>query len=167
MFWRTSVTPYATCTSPIMHLICPPKFAQALFSISLGMAVISRRNEKQRLCRILARANKMHYSRCASGVYNLSLKRSLSVTVALIHVSTEWDRFTWLPRVSEDETLPQEWTVKETTPVAGFDFALWYKIVRLVWTVTAFVIACCTVIATVTLHSNFEGVIITPLMGLI
>ena len=60
-----------------------------------------------------------------------------------------------------------EWTVKETTPVAGFDFALWYKIVRLFWTVTAFVIACCTVIAAVTLHSNFQGVIITPLMGLI
>ena len=53
------------------------------------------------------RANKVHYSRCASGIYNLSLKRSLSVTVALIYVSTEWDRFTWLPRVSEDETLPQ------------------------------------------------------------
>ena len=42
---------YATCTSPIMHLICPPKILHkhALFSISLGTAVIPRRNEKQRV----------------------------------------------------------------------------------------------------------------------
>ena len=43
---------YATCTSPIMHLICPQNFASALFSVSLGTAVIPRRNEKQRLCKI-------------------------------------------------------------------------------------------------------------------
>ena len=50
---------YATRTSPIMHLICPPspspppqkKIAHALFSISLGTAVIPRRNENQRLCK--------------------------------------------------------------------------------------------------------------------
>ena len=43
---------YATCTSPIMHLICPPKILHkhALFSNSLGTAVIiPRRNEKQRV----------------------------------------------------------------------------------------------------------------------
>ena len=42
---------YATCTSPIMHLICPPKILHkhAFFSVSLGTAVIPRRNEKQRV----------------------------------------------------------------------------------------------------------------------
>ena len=44
---------YATSTLPIMHLVCPQNFAyKALFSISLGTAVIPRRNEKQRLCKI-------------------------------------------------------------------------------------------------------------------
>jgi len=42
---------YATCTSLIMHLNCPPKilYKHALFSVSLGTAVIPRRNEKQRV----------------------------------------------------------------------------------------------------------------------
>ena len=51
---------YATYTFPIMHLVCPfpppppsPNFAWALFSISLGTAIKPRRNEKQRLCKIL------------------------------------------------------------------------------------------------------------------
>ena len=65
--------PYATCTSPIMHLICPPpKFAKALFQISLGTAVIPRRNEKQRLCKVFllgGGGDKVHYGRCASGVF--------------------------------------------------------------------------------------------------
>ena len=46
---------YATCTSPTMHLICPPPpppqilDKHALFTVSLGTAVIPRRNEKQRV----------------------------------------------------------------------------------------------------------------------
>ena len=42
---------YATCTSPIMHLICSPKILHkhAFFSVSLGTAVIPRRNKKQRV----------------------------------------------------------------------------------------------------------------------
>ena len=70
---------YATCTSPIMQLISPSSptpqnFAEALFSISLGTAVIPRRNEKQRLWKILfwvggggGKANKVHYGKCGSG----------------------------------------------------------------------------------------------------
>ena len=42
------------------------------FSFSLRMAVIPRRNEKQRLCKILG-GNKVHYGRCASGVFIISL----------------------------------------------------------------------------------------------
>ena len=38
-----------------MHLICPP--------ISLVTAVKPRRNEKQRVCKILG-ANKVHYGKC-------------------------------------------------------------------------------------------------------
>ena len=36
----------------MMHLIYLKNFAKALFSISLGTAVIPRRTEKQRLCKI-------------------------------------------------------------------------------------------------------------------
>ena len=42
------------------------------FSLSLRMAVIPRRNEEQRLCKILG-GNKVHYGRCASGVFIISL----------------------------------------------------------------------------------------------
>ena len=47
---------YATCTYPIMHIIGPPPppvFTKALFSVSLGTAVKLKRNDKQRLCKIL------------------------------------------------------------------------------------------------------------------
>ena len=50
-----------------MHVICPQSFAQALFSISLGAAVIPRRNERQRLYINFWGANKVNYGRCASG----------------------------------------------------------------------------------------------------
>ena len=58
---------YATCTSPTMHLICPPKILDkhALFTVSLGTAVIPRRNEKQRVMQNRG-ANKVHCGRCAS-----------------------------------------------------------------------------------------------------
>ena len=66
---------YATFISPIKHLIAPLSpsqkennfFAYVWFSISVGTAVIPRRNEKQRLCTIwgLGGANKVHYGRCA------------------------------------------------------------------------------------------------------
>ena len=44
----------ATCTSPIMHLICPPKFCISIIFNFFGTAIISRRNEKhhERLCKI-------------------------------------------------------------------------------------------------------------------
>ena len=40
-----------------MHLICRPKFCITLFWISLGTAVIPRRNEQQRLCQQVQEAN--------------------------------------------------------------------------------------------------------------
>ena len=42
---------YATSTLPIFYApyLPPPNFAEALFSISLVMTVVLRRNEKQRL----------------------------------------------------------------------------------------------------------------------
>jgi len=43
----------AISISPIIHLVCPQNFAQAISLVSLGMTVIPRRNGKQRLCRIL------------------------------------------------------------------------------------------------------------------
>ena len=47
------ITKFATCTSSKMHLVCPQNLAQVLFSIPLEMAVIPRRNGKQRLSKIL------------------------------------------------------------------------------------------------------------------
>ena len=77
----SAIGQFATCTSPKMHLICPPpptprplNFASAAwFSISLGTAVIPKRNGKQRLCNFFffffwgGGVNKVHYEWCAGG----------------------------------------------------------------------------------------------------
>ena len=51
-----------------MHLICPPKFYISIVLISLGTAVIPRRNEKGSAISGGGEgwgANKVHYGRCA------------------------------------------------------------------------------------------------------
>ena len=51
---------YATCTSPIMHLIC--------FSFLLrGITAVPREIENNAYAKFWG-ANKVHYGRCASGV---------------------------------------------------------------------------------------------------
>ena len=52
---------------------------QALFSISHGMAVIPRRNDKQRLCNCFfweggggGDKERMHYVKCGSGEYDFT-----------------------------------------------------------------------------------------------
>ena len=47
-----------------MHLICPQNFVQAFFSISFGTAVIPRRNEKQRLSKILVDKHGVLWEMC-------------------------------------------------------------------------------------------------------
>ena len=64
--------PKSAMHTPLTHLpkcilFAPQNFAQALFSISLGTAVIPRRNEKKCYAKFWE-ANKMHYGRCASGI---------------------------------------------------------------------------------------------------
>ena len=62
----------ATCTSPIMHLICPnpPSPTQILhtlcFSFILGITAVPREIENYAYAKFLE-ANKVHYGRCASG----------------------------------------------------------------------------------------------------
>ena len=68
------------------YLPPPPKdFAQALLLISLGTAVIPRRNEEQRFCKILGVVNKVHYGKCGSGVlfWNTSMATVTSCENAL------------------------------------------------------------------------------------
>jgi len=51
-------------------LFAPQNFALALFSVSLGTAVIPRRNGKQSLCKICGvggKGNKVYYGRCTNG----------------------------------------------------------------------------------------------------
>ena len=57
---------------PKCTLFVSQNFAQVLFSISLGTAVIPKRNEKQRLCKLFfffEGANKKYYGRCANGEF--------------------------------------------------------------------------------------------------
>ena len=61
---------YATCTSPIMHLICSPKFGTTgpLFFISPGYYSRPKRNWKQCLCKVWG-ASEVHCGKYASGEF--------------------------------------------------------------------------------------------------
>ena len=74
---RRKQSTYATCTFPIMHLVClppspPPPPHQILhnlgFSFLLGITVAPREIENNAYAKFL-RANKVHYGRCTSGAW--------------------------------------------------------------------------------------------------
>ena len=68
--WRdTENQQYATSTSPIMHLICPPQFCiNIIFNFSRHGCNIQDLNEKQpETYAKFGGTNKVHYGRCASG----------------------------------------------------------------------------------------------------
>ena len=79
----------ATCTSPIMHLICPnpPSPTQILhtlcFSFILGITAVPREIENYAYAKFLE-ANKVH-SRCASGELrlfaSLTLEQGIKITL--------------------------------------------------------------------------------------
>ena len=62
---------HATCTSPIMHLICPPKFCISIVFNSSWTAKIPRRNENKGYADFWGGrgANKVNYGRCALVAY--------------------------------------------------------------------------------------------------
>ena len=58
--------PIAICTSPVIHLVCPPKHSvYSLSSISLRTTVTLRRTCRLRFS--LGGANKVYYKRCTNG----------------------------------------------------------------------------------------------------
>ena len=80
----------ATCTSPIMHLICPnPPFPTQIlhtlcFSFLLGITAVPREIENYAYAKFLE-ANKVHYGRCASGELrlfaSLTLEQDIKITL--------------------------------------------------------------------------------------
>ena len=65
---RTTFHLYATCTSSIMRLICPPKILHNLcFSFLLGITAFPREMENNAYAKFWG-ANKVHFGRCTSGV---------------------------------------------------------------------------------------------------
>ena len=86
--WKTYSLIYATCTSPIMHLICPPKFCISIvFNFSWdGCDTQEKCKKKQtRLGNFFfwgGGGNKVHYGRCASGVfwvYGITFQRKKNI----------------------------------------------------------------------------------------
>ena len=68
--WRcVEVFAFATCTSPIMHLICPPpKTLHSLcFSFLLGIYTAIPRGIENNAHAKFCRVNEVHYGRCTSG----------------------------------------------------------------------------------------------------
>ena len=81
---------FATCTSFIMHLICPSpplpkKFCISFVLISLGTAVIPWRNKKK-LEGVGGGANKVHYGRFASG--ECSINRCSRIAIKYLSVQS-------------------------------------------------------------------------------
>ena len=76
---------YATCISPIMHLICPPPpqiLHNLCFSFLLGITTVPREIENNANAKFWG-ANKVHYGRCASGVYLFLEKPQFNQTFRL------------------------------------------------------------------------------------
>ena len=70
---RLKKAEYATCTSPIMHLICPAKFCITfVFLFLLGITTVPREIDNDAYAKCLG-AKKAHYGTCASGVYMYGL----------------------------------------------------------------------------------------------
>ena len=65
---RDSAMRVAICTSPIMHLICSPKFCITfVFHFPMGITAVPREIENNADAKFW-RANKAHYERCANGI---------------------------------------------------------------------------------------------------
>lgn len=67
---------FAISTSPIIHLVCPPKPCKTLVFISPGYYSPLKGNKRQFLRKILGgkpreRANKVYHGRCENGEYNM------------------------------------------------------------------------------------------------
>ena len=60
---------YSTCTSPIMHLICPPKFCISIVFNFSWDGCNTQEIWKTKVMQNLGGANKVHYGECGSGVY--------------------------------------------------------------------------------------------------
>ena len=83
------VASYVTCTSPIMHLICHPKFCITfVLHFSWVLPAVLREIENNAYEKFWD-ANKMHYGRCASGVStNFALLKNLQEVLAWVLLKT-------------------------------------------------------------------------------
>ena len=57
--------PCLLCTSPLIHLVCPPKCCMT-FVFRLGITAVPREIENSAYAKFSG-ANKVHFGRCASG----------------------------------------------------------------------------------------------------
>ena len=73
---RQYQTLYATCTYPIMHLIPPSNLHNLCFSFVLGITAVQRKVENNAYANFWG-ANRVHYERCASGVFMCSYVQTL------------------------------------------------------------------------------------------
>ena len=88
---------YATSTSLIMHLICPPPqiLHNLCFSFLLGITAVLREIEKQCLCKISG-GNKVHYGKCGSGVYRTrAFTGHISISIPISFL--KWPIMVWGP----------------------------------------------------------------------
>ena len=85
-------------------LFAPQNFAKALFSISLGTAVLPRRNEKQRLCKICGEVGGGHIS-CITGDVQVACRAFSLAWPASVQIYCNKRKRLHKKRVQ----LPQDW----------------------------------------------------------
>ena len=80
---------YVTCTSSMMHLICPPKFCITFVLHFFWVLPAVPREIENNAYEKFWDANKMHYWRCASGVStNFALLKNLREVLAWVLLKT-------------------------------------------------------------------------------
>ena len=89
---KRSNEPQLVHNSPLAHipkctLFAAQNFAKALFSISLGTAVTPRRNEKQRLCKILGGKRGVLWEMCLLQIDENAHEQVTCVTILLRNAS--------------------------------------------------------------------------------
>ena len=106
---------YATCTSPIMHLVCAPNILHNLwFSFLLGITAVPREIENNAYAKFWG-VDQVHYGRCASGVSS-PLAFSAILTVSNIYKLIAYHG-NWLSSFNSKRVTRRTFDTKQSTNI--------------------------------------------------
>ena len=87
---------FATCTSPIMHLICPPKFCITFVFHFSGVLQPSQEKLKNNAYAKFLGANKVHYGKCGNALYRTRAFTG-HISIPILISFLKWPIMVWGP----------------------------------------------------------------------